>query len=111
MYTVVASDVFKHSLNRLHSFLTKKYGEDVARKQQKLLRKNIKNKLCANPHIAPISDRLLALGMSEYRQWRVDEYGILYFKINEQSNQIELLAVMDSRQSIQKLLFEIMLLV
>lgn len=110
MYTVVASDVFKHSLNRLHSFLTKKYGEDVARKQQKLLRKNIERKLCTNPHIAPVSDRLLALGMTEYRQWHVDEHNILYFKINEQSSQIELLAVMDSRQSIQKVLFEIMLL-
>ena len=111
MYTVVASDVFKYSLNRLHSFLTKKYGEDVASEQKQLLRKNIESKLCANPHIAPVSDRLLALGMPEYRQWRVDEHNILYFKINEQSSQIELLAVMDSRQSIQKLLFEIMLLV
>ena len=111
MYTVVASEVFKHSLNRLYAFLTKKYGEDVARKQKKGLRNKISNKLRANPHIAPVSDRLLSLGMPEYRQWRIDEHNILYFKINERSNQIELLAVMDSRQSIQKLLFEIMLLI
>ena len=110
MYTVVASEVFKHSLNRLYAFLTRKYGEDVARKQKKLLRKNIESKLCANPHIAPVSDRLLSLGMPEYRQWCIDEHNILYFKINEQNKQIELLAVMDARQSIQKLLFEIMLL-
>ena len=111
MYTVVTSDIFKHSLNRLHAFLGKKHGEEFARKQKILLRKNIESKLCVNPHIAPVSDRLLTLGMSEYRQWRIDEHNILYFKINEQSNQIELLAVMDARQSIQKLLFEIMLIV
>jgi toxin ParE1/3/4 len=111
MYTVIASDVFKHSLNRLYSFLSKKYGEDVAREQKKALQSNINSKLCANPHIAPVSDRLLSLGMPEYRQWCTDEHNILYFKINEKTNQIELLAVMDSRQSTQKLLFEIMLLV
>ena len=111
MYTVVASEVFKHSLNRLYAFLSKKYGEDVAKKQKEALRNRISNKLRANPHIAPVSDRLLSLGMPEYRQWCIDEHNILYFKINEQNNQIELLAVMDSRQSIQKLLFEIMLLI
>ena len=111
MYTVVASEVFKHSLNRLYAFLSKKYGEDVARKNKKALRNNIRRKLRANPHIAPVSDRLLALGMAEYHQWCIDEHNILYFKINEQNKQIELLAVMDARQSIQKLLFEIMLLV
>jgi len=111
MYTVVASDVFKHSLNRLYAFLSKKYGDDVAKKQKKALRNKINNKLLANPHIAPVSDRLLSLGMPEYRQWCIDEHNILYFKINEESKQVELLAIMDSRQSIQKLLFEIMLLI
>ena len=111
MYTLVASDVFKHSLSRLRAFLSKKYDAEFAGKQIESLRNNIENKLCANPYIAPVSDRLLSLGMSEYRQWHVDEHNILYFRISEENKQIELLAVMDSKQSIQKLLFEIMLLI
>jgi len=110
VYTLVTSEAFKHSLERLYAFMSKKYGEDVARKHKKSLRNNIVSRLTANPYIAPVSDRLLSLGISEYRQWNIDEHNILYFKINEERKQIELLAVMDSRQSIQKLLFEIMLL-
>ena len=110
MYTLVASDVFKHSLSRLRAFLSKKNDEEFAGKQIASLRNKLERKLCANPYIAPVSDRLLSLGMSEYRQWCVDEHNILYFKINEENKQIELLAIMDARQSIQKLLFEITLL-
>ena len=111
MYSVVASDVFKHSLIRLTVFLSKKYGEDFAITQKEKLRQSIENQLSLTPQIAPISDRLLSLGLSDYRQWSVDKHNILYFRINEEHKQIELLAVMDARQSIQKLLYEIMLLI
>lgn len=110
MYTAVASNVFKHSISRLRAFLSKKYDDEFAGNQIESIRNDIQNKLCTNPYIAPVSERLLALGMSEYRQWCVDEHNILYFRIREESSQIELLAVMDARQNIQKLLFEIMVL-
>ncbi len=110
MFTIVASDVFKHSVDRLDAFLSSRYGEEFAKKQKKLLRRAIEKKLSANPYIAPVSERLLALGLSEYRQWAVDKHNIIYFRVNEEKQQVELLAVMDSRQSIQKLLYEIMLL-
>jgi toxin ParE1/3/4 len=110
VYTVVASAVFKHSLSRFIAFLSKKYGEEFALAQKKSLRENIEKTLCSTPYIAPISDRLLSLGISEYRQWSLDKHNIIYFKINEEKQQIELLAIMDSRQSIQKLLYDVMLL-
>ena len=68
MYTPVASNVFKHSVGRLRAFLSKKYDDKLAGKQIESLRNDIEGKLCTNPYIAPVSERLLALGMPEYRQ-------------------------------------------
>lgn len=110
LYKVQASIEFKQSLSNLRRFLRRKYGNEVCIQQVYSLKLSISTKLAENPYIAPISERLLDLGVQEYRQWSVDKYNILFFKINEDTKQVELLAVMDARQSIEKLLYEITLL-
>jgi hypothetical protein len=48
---------------------------------------------------------------TDYRQWQVDQHNLLFYRLDEQNQRIELLLLMDSRQNLQKLLFELMLLV
>ena len=106
-YTVVASPLFKLSQQRLAAFLTEKYSATLT--QNTLM--NIKQDLATHPTLAPISERLLALGIADYRQWQVDQHNLLFYRLDEQKQRIELLLLMDSRQNLQKLLFELMLLV
>ena len=109
-YKVQASVEFKQSLNKLKRFLRRKYGNEFCIQQVASLKSAISNTLTVNPYIVPVSERLLDLGIQEYRQWRVDQHNILFFKVDEDIKQVELLAVMDARQSIEKLLYEIILL-
>jgi hypothetical protein len=83
---------------------------DTCVQQVASLKAAISTKLTENPYIAPISERLLDLGVQEYRQWSVDQHNILFFKVDDDNKLVELLAVMDARQSIEKLLYEITLL-
>tara|TARA_Y100001973_G_C5192238_1_gene331743 strand:- start:1248 stop:1475 length:228 start_codon:yes stop_codon:yes gene_type:complete len=63
-----------------------------------------------HPQVAPINERLLALGVQHYRQWHVDQHNIVFYRINEAKAVVELLLLMDARQSLRKLLFEVNLL-
>lgn len=110
-YTLVASPVFKLSLQRLIYFLEKKYTQSLANKTKRTIRKGIEKGLLINPKVAPISPRLIELGINEYRQLLVDKHNLVFFRIEEANKRVILLAVMDSRQSIGKLLSEINLLV
>ena len=56
------------------------------------------------------SERLLDLGVQEYRQLTVDEHNIVFYRVDTIRKKVILLAVMDSRQSIGKLLHEVNLL-
>lgn len=109
-YKIQASVEFKQSLNKLKRFLRRKFGNEFCIQQVASIKASISTTLTVNPYIAPISERLLDLGIKEYRQWPVDQHNILFFKVDEELKQVELLAVMDARQSIEKLLYEIMLL-
>jgi plasmid stabilization system protein ParE len=109
-YKIQASVEFKQSLNKLRRFLRRKYGSEFCSQQVALIKTEITTTLTTNPYIAPVSERLLDLGIQEYRQWSVDQHNILFFRVDEDNKQVELLAVMDSRQCIEKLLYEIMLL-
>lgn len=109
-YDVVASKVFKQSLARFKAFLRRKYGEDFCKQQVMAIKAAISERLGADPYIAPVSERLLALGVAEYRQWSIDQHNVLFFKVDEDNKKVELLAIMDARQSIQKLLYEVILL-
>lgn len=109
-YLIVASPIFKLSLQRLKAFLGMRFGENVARAASESIKAKIQAQLTTNPLVAPISERLFQLGLTDYRQFCVDEHNLVFFRIDTQQNEVQLLLVMDSRQSIQKLLFELNLL-
>ncbi len=91
-------------------FLEMKYSPQKARKTKSHLKKVLANNLSKNPHIAPVSNRLIDIGITEYRQYSVDEHNMVFYRINESEKRVVLLAVMDSRQNIQKLLLDVLLL-
>lgn len=97
-------------MQRFRAFLTEKYGEHKAAKILIETQQCIRQHLPGTSEIAPISERLLALGITDYRQWQLDQHNILFYSVNQQQHQVELLLLMDSRQSLQKLLFELNLL-
>lgn len=110
MYEIVATPAFKHCLNRLCFFLTKKYSDDFAKITKKKIKKTIQDNLSENPYIAPVSNRLLDIGIPDFRQYVLDDHNILFYQVDDELEQVRLIAIMDSRQSIQKLLSEILLL-
>lgn len=110
MYEIVASPVFKLCLQRLVHFLSLKFSPKLALETKQLIKNSVLENLSDNPYVAPISDRLVGLGIKEYRQYIIDQHNLVFYKVDEENRRITLLAVMDSRQSIQKLLSEVMLL-
>ncbi|MBU1437965.1 MAG: hypothetical protein KKF79_11405 [Gammaproteobacteria bacterium] len=109
-FQIVASPLFKLSLQRLKAFLTTAFGEELAATTLAFLQQQISQQLPTQPELAPISERLLALGIPDYRQWQLDKNNLLFYRVNNAEQRIELLLVMDSRQSLRKLLFELNLL-
>lgn len=91
-------------------FLTSKYSNELALKTKEIIKTTLKENLVKNPEIAPISQRLIDLGIKHYRQYQVDKHNIVFYKIDEVNNKVILLAVMDSRQSIRQLLSDVNLL-
>jgi len=111
MYKVVASPAFKASLKRFRYFLENKYSKKLAADTVKTIRQKIELNLEQNPKIAPVSDRLIELGINRYRQYTIDEHNLVFYRVDEKEKTVLLLAVMDSRQSVEKVLFEVMVLV
>ena len=109
-YTIVASPLFKLSQQRLKAFLTEKYSSVLAQNTLANIKQRIKQDLTIHSTLAPISERLLALGVADYRQWQIDQHNLVFYRVDEAKKHIELLLLMDSRQNLQKLLFELMLL-
>lgn len=110
MYKIVASPTFKICLDRLIYFLSIKYSSKLASETKQIIKNSIQKNLSENPHLAPISNRLVELGIRKYHQYAVDRHNLIFFKINEEKKEVVLLAVMDSRQEIRKLLSEVLLL-
>ncbi len=110
VYKILSTPYCKNSLLRLDDFLARKYGRQHARDNRSMLLEKIQSILPTQPRIAPVSPRLIDLGISNYRQWAIDDHNIIFYKINDEDAEVHLLLVMDSRQSIQKLLFELLLL-
>jgi len=80
------------------------------RKTKAHIRNVLTENLSQNPQIAPISNRLIDIGIKDYRQYQLDKHNLVFYRINEDKKRVVLIAVMDSRQSIQKLFLDIMLL-
>ena len=110
MYKIVASPTFKICLKRLIHFLTTKYSSTLALETKQVIKKSVLENLPINPYIAPISDRLIDLGIKDYHQYLIDEHNIVFYRIDEANKRVILLLVMDSRQNIQKLLSDVMLI-
>ena len=109
-YQLSFSPVFKITLQRLCSFLNRKYSSKLADNTLLSIRKHIKQRLPEDPCIGPVCDRLLELGVSGYRQLTIDNHNIVIYRVDEEQQKIIILAAMDSRQSIEKLLHEVILL-
>ena len=110
MYEIVATPAFKLCLDRLIHFLETRYSPQKARKTKSHIKNVLAENLSQNPHIAPVSGRLIDIGIKDYRQYPVDEHNMVFYRINESKKRVVLLAVMDSRQNIQKLLLDVLLL-
>jgi toxin ParE1/3/4 len=110
MYSIEASPAFKITLNRLLAFLERKYSVELAKHTKTSIKSKVKTTLSHQPLSAPISPRLLELGIAEYRQLVIDDHNIVFYKVDKALKIVTLLAVMDARQSIEKLLFEVMLM-
>lgn len=108
-YKIVATPYFKLSLRRLSNFLNRKYSPQHAASNKKALKKKIQATLPTQPRIAPTSSRLLALGVTNYHQWLVDKHNIIFYRVSDETKEVVLLLVMDSRQDMQKLLYELVL--
>ncbi|OZB03828.1 MAG: hypothetical protein B7X54_09090 [Idiomarina sp. 34-48-12] len=109
-FSVVATPLFRLSVKRLQGHLSSVYSSELSEQTIAQIKTRIKNHLTGNPYIGAVSERLLALGITEYRQWSVDAHNLIFYSIDDNNQQILLLALMDSRQSIEKLLFELMIL-
>ena len=110
-FQLVFSPYFKLTLSRLKHFLSRKYTPELASKTIQTIRRGILNRFPDNPYVGPLSDRLVDLGVSGYRQLVVDEHNIVIYRVDEQNHQIFVLLVFDSRQSLRKLLSEVMLVI
>jgi len=110
VHQLTASPLFKLSLTRLIHFLSTKYTVPFAQETKQKIKIALQENLISNPYIAPISDRLIELGINQYRQYQIDQHNMIFYRVDELNKTITLLLVMDARQSIQKLLSEILLL-
>lgn len=109
-FKLVASPVFRISLNRFKAFLNARVGDESTTRVVENIKSRLKEDLEPNPYLAPISERLLALGLNEYRLFMIDEHNLVIYRVDELQHEIVLLLIMDSRQSLRKLLFEVNLL-
>jgi len=106
-YKLVFSPVFKVSLRRLKSFLLRKFSAEVSETAQSQIRKVIEETLPLNPFMGPVCDRLLDLGVPGYRQLVIDKHNTVIYRIDEAHQELVVLLVFDSRQSLQHLLVDI----
>lgn len=104
-YKVVATPVFKLTLKKLCAFLWRKHGATLASNTLDSIKQRV-TKLSGNPYLAPVSERLAALGFTDYRQLLIDQHNLIYYRVDEETHKVILVVAMDSRQSIEQLLYE-----
>ena len=105
-YTLVATPAFKITLRKLLRFLDQRYGAQAAQVARHSIRQRVEQ-LADLPTSAPISERLAVLGFNSYRQLRIDEHNLVIYRIDESAQKIILVVAMDTRQSIEQLLYEV----
>jgi len=110
-YQLVFSPVFKITLKRLCNFLARKYSQGLASKTKLTIQKGIEEKLLIDPFIGPVCDRLLDLGVAGYRQLIIDKHNLVLYSVDKEHQKVIILLVFDSRQSIEKLLSDVNLMI
>ncbi len=110
-YQLAFSPVFKITLKRLCHFLARKYSQDLASKTKLAIQKGIKEKLLSDPFNGPVCDRLLDLGVTGYRQLIIDKHNLVIYKVDKSHQKVIVLLVFDSRQSVEKLLSDVNLMI
>lgn len=107
-YKVVATPTFNITLKKLNSFLSRKFGDELAATTRGEIKQCVAS-LAKNPFAAPVSERLADLGFTDYRQMLVDKHNLVYYRVDEQARKVVLVIAMDSRQSIEQLLYQVMI--
>lgn len=110
-YSVVASHVFKLTLRKHQSFLRRKFSGELAAKTKSRIKQAVVEQLGCNPYLGRQSDRLLTIGLYDYREWLIDDHNLVLYRVDDEQKTVVLLLILDTRQSLQKLLFEVNLLV
>lgn len=87
------------------AFLNRKHGAALVMQTRDLIKLRV-TELSSNPYAGPVSDRLAALGFTQYRQLLIDQHNLVCYRVDEAAHKIVLVLVMDSRQSIEQLLYE-----
>lgn len=105
-FEIIATPVFKITLRKLSSFLSSKYGKDSASQALEKIKQRVIS-LSDNPNLGPVSERLEAMGFVNYRQLSVDSHNIVFYRVDSDLKKIILVAAMDSRQSLEQLLYEV----
>lgn len=109
-YQIKATPTFKLSLQKLTAFLTRKFSETLAKEVKQKIRERVEGQLSREPYSSPPSERLVELGIVDYRQLLIDEHNLVFYRVDDTTNTVVLMLVIDSRQDLAKLLFEINLL-
>ncbi|XOV78940.1 MAG: type II toxin-antitoxin system RelE/ParE family toxin [Aestuariibacter sp.] len=109
-YKIKATPTFKISLDKLTSFLTRKFSAVLAREVKRKIKNRVEEQLSTAPYSSPASERLVELGIVDYRQLLIDEHNIVLYRVDDTNNTVVLLLTIDSRQDLEKLLFEINIL-
>ncbi len=109
MIKITATHAFALSVARLRRFLSFRYSSEVADQTLSAAEAKVIRVLSEYPDIAPFSERLMTLGIGNYRQWQIDDHNLLFYSYDSATQTIELLLIIDSRQDIQQALFELSL--
>jgi toxin ParE1/3/4 len=107
-YKLKFAPAFKASLRRLMSFLERKHSVPVAASARAQIKQKVLL-LAEQPELGPICDRLLDLGVPGYRQLLIGEHNMLIYKVDHDQKVVSVLLVFDTRQSLQKLLTDLQL--
>ncbi len=105
-YVVVATPVFRLTLKKLCAFLKRKHDGRIAASARDSIKQRVAE-LAVDPSLAPVSDRLEALGITDYRQLLVDQHNLVFYRVDERAGKVILILAMDARQSVKQLLYEI----
>ena len=107
-YNLIFSSAFKLTLQRLVSFLERKFSTGAANRARREIRDKI-TVLSEQPKSGPICQRLLDLGVAGYRQLLIGDHNMVVYRVDEKQHTVSVLLVFDTRQSLQKLLTDLQL--